>query len=178
MLEIILSHPEYGAHEDFTLTNHGENQVRDFVKEAKEKGFLDSETMIYSSPFSRCVRSAQIATEVLGVKNDIIIDERLRERWFGDYERQHNSNYQKVWDHDANDAHHKNDNVESTQEVQERTLALISDLEAKYTGKKILLVSHGDVLQILQTGILKKSPGEHRQLSNIRTGEVKKLISE
>lgn len=52
-----------------------------------------------SSPFSRCKRTAEIAKEVLGIKDEILFDNRLKERWFGDFGRTHNSNYQKVWDY-------------------------------------------------------------------------------
>jgi len=173
--EIILSHPEHGTCEDFTLTKKGEEQVRDSAEKAKLEGFLDSETMIYSSPFSRCKRTAEIAKEVLGIKDKIHFDDRLRERYFGDFERTHNSNYQKVWDIDANDSDHKNFNVESAKEVQDRTINLINDLENIYSNKKILLVSHGDALQILQTGFLNKSSKEHRNLSHLNTAEIREL---
>jgi len=99
--EIILSHSEHGTYEDFTLTQKGEEQVRDSAKKAKMEGFLDSKTIIYSSPFSRCKRTAEIAKEVLDVKDKIHFDGRLRERYFGDFERTHSGNYQKVWDIDV-----------------------------------------------------------------------------
>jgi len=174
--EIIVSYREHGAHDNFTLTEQGERQIRSSVQEAKEKGILDSGVIMYSSPFSRCKRTAEIAKEVLGIEGNIHFDDRLRERWFGDFERTHNSNYQKVWDEDIKDATHKNFNTESPQEVQERTVSLIDDLENKYKGKKILLVSHGDALQILQTAFLNKSAKEHRQLPHLHTGEIKELV--
>lgn len=173
--EIILSHLENGVKEEFTLTEYGEQQVRDSVEKIKSEGLLGKDTIIYSSPFSRCKRTAEIAKEILEVKDEIHFDNRLRERNFGDFEKTHNSNYQKVWDNDINDPEHKNNNVESAQEVQSRTLSLRGDLEAQYAGKKILLVSHGDALQILQTGFLKKSPKEHRNISHLHTAEIREL---
>ena len=173
--EIILSHLENGIKEEYTLTENGEQQVRNSVEEIKSKGLLDEDAIIYSSPFSRCKRTAQIAKEILGAKEAIIFEERLKERHFGDFEKTHNSNYQKVWDKDIEDPYHKNDNVESAQEVQNRTLSLIDDIEKKYTDKKILLVSHGDALQILRTGFTGKSPKEHRQLEHLKTAEIREL---
>jgi len=176
MAEMILSHPEHGTHKDFTLTEHGEKEVIDSIQKLKAEGLLDDETVIYSSPFSRCQRTGEIAKEILDVKDEIHFDDRLRERFFGDFERTHNSNYQKVWDVDVNNPDHKDFNVESTQEVQNRTLSLINDLEEKYVSSKILLVSHGDTLQILQTGFLNKSPKEHRDLTHLKTAEIRELI--
>ncbi len=173
--KIILSHPEHGTHEDFTLTQNGEKQVRNSTQRAKIEGLLDNETVIYSSPFSRCKKTAEIAKEILGVKDKIHFDDRLEERFFGDFEGTHNSNYQKVWDIDANDPDHKDFNVESTQEVQDRTTRLMNDLENMYFNKKILLISHGDALQILQTGFINKSPKEHRNLSHLHTAEIREL---
>lgn len=173
--EIVLSHPETGKDDEWTLTPEGERQARESLFKAKEEGVLDENVIIYSSPFSRTKRTAEIAKEILGVKSDIIFDERLRERWFGDWEKTHNSAYQKVWDVDKNDPKHKEANVESAHEVQKRTTSLIDELEAKYKDKKILLVSHGDALQILQTGFHKKSPAVHRDLKHLETAEVRKL---
>ena len=102
----------------------------------------------------------------------------MRERWFGDWEKQHNSKYQKVWDEDVLDAEHKKFNVESAQTVQDRTISLIHDLETQHTGKKILLVSHGDALQIMQTGFLSKSPKVHRELPHLNTAEIRELTPE
>lgn len=172
---IILSHLENGVQEEFTLTQKSEEQVMESVKSAKTEGWLEENVIIYSSPFSRCKKTAEIAKEVLGVKDGIIIDERLKERHFGDFEKTHNSNYQKVWEADIENPGHKNDNVESAQEVQQRTLSLIDDLEKKYANKKVLLVSHGDALQILQTGMLQKSPAVHRQLEHINTAQIIEL---
>ncbi len=173
--EIILSHLENGVKEEFTLTKKGEEQVRDSAQKAKLEGLIDDSVLIYSSPFSRCKRTAEVAREVLGVKDQIHFDDRLRERNFGDFEKTHSSNYQKVWDADSKDTGHKNNNVESAQEVQNRVLSLIDDLEKEYSGQKILLVSHGDALQILQTAFANTSPKEHRQMEHLHTAEIRKL---
>jgi len=173
---IVLSHPEHGKLEEFTLTGKGEQQVFDSVTAAKAKGLLDSNAIIISSPFSRCKRTAEIAKEVLGIRDEIIFDERLRERWFGVWERTDNTAYDKVWAEDVKDPHHKVGGVESAHGVQQRTAELIHDLEARYQGKVIILVSHGDALQIMQTAFQKKSPAVHRSLQHLETAEVRELF--
>jgi broad specificity phosphatase PhoE len=171
---VILSHLEEGKKIENTLTERGEEQVRSSTGEAKEQGILDSATIIYSSPFSRCRRTAEIAREVLGVHEDIIFDDRLRERWFGDWEGTGNANYQKVWNKDALDPDHKDANVESTAEVVARVRGLINDLEARYDGKNILLVSHGDALQIAQTFFEDKPSASHRELQHLKVAEIRR----
>lgn len=172
--QIILSDLCDGQLDEFTLTPMGEYQVRTATEILKAFGEFDSETIIVSSPFSRCRRSAEIVKEILGTA-DITFNENLRERWFGDWERMSNVHYDDVWVDDRTDPDHTNNNVESASSVQERTASVIEDLERQYEGKTILLVSHGDALQIMQTGFFKQSPSVHRDLKHFVTGEIRKL---
>lgn len=173
---IVLSHPEHGQSEEFTLTEKGEKQVLDSVTMAKNVGLLDANIIIVSSPFSRCQKTAEIARDILGVDGAIILDSRLRERWFGNWERTDNTAYDKVWADDIHNPQHQIESVESAHDVQQRTAELISELEEKYADKKILLVSHGDALQIMQTAFQKKSSAVHRSLQHLETAEVRELF--
>ncbi len=172
---VIISDLKNGQLEEYTLTSEGENQVRVSAQMAKSSGMLDRDTIIISSPFSRCRRTAEIAKDILNVSSKIIFDERLRERWFGDWEQTSNAHYENVWTDDATNPEHGNANVESAVDVQKRTASLIHDLEKRYQGKNILLVSHGDALQIMQTGFAKQSPATHRALKHLETAEIRKL---
>jgi broad specificity phosphatase PhoE len=99
----------------------------------------------------------------------------LRERYFGRWDKTSNRNYEKVWADDKVDPNHTNYGVESAAHVQERTTALILLLEGDYSGKKILLASHGDALQILQTGFLGISPSLHRDIPHLNVAEIREL---
>jgi glucosyl-3-phosphoglycerate phosphatase len=171
--ELILSNPEEGI-VDYGLTEEGREQVRRSVQEAKKKGMLDEKTIIYSSDFKRCTETSEIARGVLGC-NSIHLEPALRERYFGIWEKTHNSNYQKVWDLDAQDPDHRMNEVESANDVLERITSLIKDLEKRYWNASILLVSHGDVLQILQTTFENVSTANHRQLLLLGTAEIREL---
>ena len=165
MQQIIISHPLNGTHEDYSLTDLGREQAHTSVKNSP----LTEATIIYSSDFSRAKETAEIVRAALGA-GKVNTTELLRERTFGDYEKTDHTNYQKVWDDDKLDAdHHKND-VESVSSVLERATGLIIDLENRYEDKDILLVSHGDTLQILQTGFQKIDPTQHQQLAAPRNG--------
>ncbi len=172
---VILSDLEEEKKDEHTLTKNGEEQVQCSVRDAKAQDLLDKNTIIFSSPFSRCRKTAEIAKEVLGAKAEIIFDDRLRERWFGDWEGKSNVHYQDVWDKDVLDPDHKDANVESTTEVVARVAGLIRDLEDRYAGKNILLVSHGDALQILQTFFENRPPSTHRELAHLKVAEVRKV---
>ena len=171
--ELIVSDPEQGV-PGYGLSEAGRQQVAAAITEALQNRVLDHTTLIVASDFARARESAEIAAELLGT-HDLFLTPKLRERFFGAWDRQHNRHYQNVWDDDALDGMHKRHGVESTREVLARTTSLIRDLEAEYSGRNILLVSHGDALQILQTAFERVEPGRHRFLPHLETGQIRKL---
>lgn len=172
---VILSDPEEGKKEEHALTPRGEKQVVASIAAAKDGGSLGADAVIWSSPFSRTRRTAEIAREGLGVGEAIVFDDRLRERWFGDWEREGNGNYESVWNDDARDPEHRIAHVESVADVMRRISALMDDLGRRYDGRRILIVSHGDVLQILQAVSEGRSPAEHRQIPPLATAEIREM---
>lgn len=172
---IILSDPAHGV-SGFGLTEEGKAQVRASAEHVKATGTLDASTIIVSSDFARARETAEIIAEVLGT-NAPVLTRALRERFFGNWERTHNGNYQKVWDKDAEDASHTYEGVESVNDVLARTTALVEELESAYEGKNIVLVSHGDALQILQTAFEKVHPSTHRSLMHLETAEIRPFLS-
>jgi len=167
---LIISHPENGTHPDYALSDIGYDQALS----SAENTHLNSDTIIFSSDFSRAKETAEIVRSQLSVK-EVHITTALRERNFGSYEKTDHSNYQLVWNDDATDANHKNNGVESIEEVIERVTSLIGQLEQTYQNKSILLVSHGDTLQILQTAFQKVDGSTHRSLPHLETAEIREL---
>ena len=106
--EIIISHPVNGAHAEFALSEHGREQATASVSNSH----LTDRTVIYSSDFSRALETAEIAKNLLGTP-DMHVTKLLRERYFGDWEETHNSNYAKVWEYDERSPDHTENNVES-----------------------------------------------------------------
>lgn len=173
--EIIISNLQDASNEAYTLNENGEKQVEISVKDAQQKNLLGNSVMIFSSPFSRCRRTAEIAKEILGTKDSIIIDDRLRERWFGNLDRTVVGNYNMIWGMDSQ-AKSSGNNEEEIESVVDRTTSLIDDLEKKYSDKTFLLVSHGDVLQILETCFRGIPPFQHRSIKALERAEVRELI--
>ncbi|HUQ30307.1 MAG TPA: histidine phosphatase family protein [Candidatus Paceibacterota bacterium] len=172
--KIIVSHHAYGV-PSYGLIAEGQQQARMSVEKAFKQSVLDSESIIVSSDFSRAKETAEIAAEVLGTHEQVLITPKLRERFFGAYDGTENTNYEKVWADDRLDAAHTNNGVESVEEVLARAMSLISDIEKEYAGKTILLVSHGDTLQILQTAFEKVHPSTHRTLQHLEPAEIRTL---
>jgi probable phosphoglycerate mutase len=168
---------------------------------------------IFSSDFTRARETASIFAKALSssqspqipiYNNDIILETKLRERYFGTLNGGPDTKYQDVWDIDITNPDHTMYDVESANSVLERTTRLICDLDDMLSsslsttstssssstlendhesdGKKkkkkwkVILVAHGDVLQILQTGfLLHEDASKHRSLDHLETATIRKL---
>jgi broad specificity phosphatase PhoE len=167
---IIVSRIEHDRRGDFGLTELGRRQVL----AAAQRCGLPEGTVICSSDFSRARQTAEIVRACLGAA-EVVLAEALRERCFGDWEGTPTANYARVWTADEVGAGRADGNVESAAAVLDRTTAFIVELESRYSGRDILLVSHGDTLQILQAGFLRIDPSRHRSLPDLATAEVRRL---
>lgn len=99
----------------------------------------------------------------------------LRERCFGEFEGGSNAHYAQVWEADALDAAHTQWHVESVEAVARRMLCLLEQLEDRSRNAQIVLVSHGDPLQVLECWFREQSLRQHRQLTPLAPGELRKL---
>jgi glucosyl-3-phosphoglycerate phosphatase len=159
---------------DFGLSELGREQSR---VAARGSG-LPADTVICSSDFSRARETAEIVRGCLGTP-EVIVAPELRERYFGDWDGSGSANYARVWAADQTGAGQPgtgdDHGVESAAAVLDRATALVADLERRFSGRDILLVSHGDTLQILQAGFLRKDPSVHRGVPHLETAEIRRL---
>ena len=169
---LIVSHPVNGCG-GFGLSERGREQVRASLQ---HNDLLDADTIILSSDFSRAVESATIAADLLDCSVGVEIDLRLRERDFGELELGPDSAYASVWEQDEQDADGLFRAVESANQVMARVTGLILDLEQRHVDATLLLVSHGDALQILQTAFAGRDASAHRQLQHLQTAEIRPLL--
>ena len=170
--KIIVSHPQNGI-DDYGLNEQGIIQVRESVQSDPRLG---SHLLIVSSDFKRARQSAEITHELLGCTNPLCLDERLRERNFGEWELTPDSAYPLVWARDEIDPDNVDKGVESPNQVMQRVSALVYEFEQTHSGATILMVSHGDALQILQTAFSKQDASNHRRQQHLQTAEIRRLI--
>lgn len=166
---IIISDPAAGIME-YGLSEKGKSQVERVANFADELGF---DVKIYSSDFLRARETAQIAHRLLATQSPVQFAPLLRERYFGQLNGCTDDNYRKVWALDAANPDHHQFGVESANEVVARGEKMIDAIEAEHSGKSILLIAHGDVLQIMQTWFEGVSAACHRQLTPLNTAEVR-----
>lgn len=167
---IIISDPAVGTVE-YGLTEEGRRQVRSSISSVND---LDHRALVISSDFKRAAETAEIVREELGT-DPVIYDERLRERYFGGWEGQAHANYSKTWMQDVYNPDQLGNGAESADAVRQRMQAVIESLEEQYAGRDIILISHGDPLMILMTLFEGVAAAQHRALTYINTGELRRL---
>ena len=128
---------------------------------------------ILSSDFSRTFETAKLVAAA--VNADVEAEPALRERDFGDFELGPNTAYEAVWEQDAIDAKHTAWGVEAAAVVLERAAGAVQRVEGAREGHAVLLVSHGDCLQILQTAFAGVDVSAHRSLPHLETCELRRL---
>lgn len=168
---VIVSRIETDRDGDWGLSELGRRQAR----ETAERCGLPADTVICSSDFARARQTAEIVRERLSVP-EVTLSEELRERCFGDLEGTPASNYARVWQADnAGAGAQSGSGIESADAVLDRATALVADLERRYAGRDVLLVSHGDTLQILQAGFQRMAASAHRRLPHLDTAQIREL---
>jgi len=175
---IISSNPNIGI-ESHGLSSNGRVQVAENTKLFIENNPSNNSYIIISSDFRRARETADILALNLNDNKLIIqLDKRLRERFFGIYDNTSDENYNIIWKNDEeNLIENLNNQVESVENVRQRTTDLIKELEEKYENQIIFLVSHGDTLQILQTAFERMSnANQQRYLKHLERAEFRPLI--
>jgi broad specificity phosphatase PhoE len=159
---IIVAKLVNGILSQYGLTELGREQSQKSAKLFLSEQKKSDEFVVAYSPFSRAKETAQEISKVLNCSQMIEMT-GLRERDFGDLDLMSNENYSKFWIADRADPNSKIFNSESPNEVLDRVVGVIEELEKKSfpAGQKIMLVSHGDTLQILQTAFLNISVAKH-----------------
>ena len=129
------------------LTEKGKQQAKDSAKNFKEK--ID---IIISSPFLRTVETTKIACEEINFPLDkVIYDERIQEcETSSFFEGKDASIFKKYYDEDIfHSPKEALPNGESFVELMDRVGSFFYELESKYAGKNILIISHQGVVRAL-----------------------------
>ncbi|HSH47112.1 MAG TPA: histidine phosphatase family protein [Halomonas sp.] len=138
----IVSDPARGI-DDFGLSARGQAQLDALLNNWP----LAVPSRIVHSDFLRTAQTAARVAQRFGL--DMQGEPRLRERCFGKLEGESDRRYAEVWVRDAQAADHRDHGVEPLTSVAARMLELLGELESRYRDETLLLVGHGDPLQIL-----------------------------
>jgi len=136
------------------LTEKGKLEVRESAQKLKTGPEVQARRidLIISSDFIRTRETTEIMARELGLSPDqIIFDERLREINPGDFAGQTWRDYNDAFGARINRLHtHLLTGGENYNDVRQRTMAVLYEIDQKYHGKNILIVSHSLSLFLLQ----------------------------
>lgn len=153
---LIVSSPEMGV-SAYGLSAQGERQLAECVAQWR----WPQPTRVVHSDFLRTTQTAQRVADAFGLERTA--DVRLRERHFGELDGEADRYYPDVWAQDALSGEHRYRQVEALSSVAARLEAVIAEWEAAVANETLLIVSHGDPLQILLTALSGRPLTEHRE---------------
>ena len=121
------------------LTEKGRGQANETAEKLKEQKI----TKIISSPFVRTKETAEILAEKLGLsKDDIIYDDRIGEMNLGDFDMKEFDSYRAFYSSFEEMLEKPVPNGESHNDLRKRAGEFLYEIDKKYSGENILIVTH------------------------------------
>lgn len=166
------------------LTRIGEKQIKTVAKKLKNNppssrpaGLRRARkiNLIYSSDTFRTKQTAEIIAKELGLK--INFDKRLRDINLGIYHGRPKKEFYQDFPVLSKRFYKRPKKGESWVDCRKRTLNFLKEIDTKHKNKKILIISHGDPLWLLEGAVKGWSNQELLQSkdSYIKVGELRKL---
>ncbi|MBI4280925.1 class I tRNA ligase family protein, partial [Candidatus Uhrbacteria bacterium] len=157
------------------LTELGKKQVQAAIQELKRQGSLD---LIVASPVLRTQETAALISKALNIP--IVTDERIREVELGSFEGKTAAEYNAWWTKSLERTLDRFDTAskgaETLRDLTRRLVDFLKDIDRQYQGKRILMVSHGDPLWVLEgavRGLSKEGILAFGNTSYIKKGELR-----
>ncbi len=162
------------THFELGITEQGKKDIRKLIPILKEKKI----DLIFASDYLRTQITSKIIAEALNI--EIISDKRLRDVNLGIYQGKNKQEYydnispRKMFEEGP-------EGGESWIDCINRIESLIKDIEKHHRNKNILIVSHGDVLWLLERGIARKDNidqllEERFSIPIIKPGKLRTII--
>lgn len=171
---LIVSLPGPRALREVGLTERGREQAREAARQGAEQG-LGADTIVVTSDFARALETAEEFARGIGAAAPRI-DQRLRERRFGQHEEGPASAYEQVWAVDLDRGMHQ-DEVEQVAAVAERVLEVLREGDELARTAPVVLVAHGDILQITLAVGAGMDPHDHRDVLHLGNAELRRVPS-
>jgi isoleucyl-tRNA synthetase len=151
----------------FPLSKKGREEIVKIAKKLKKEKI----DVIFASDALRTKQTAEIVAKELGLK--VNFDSRLRDINLGVYQGRQDKEFYRDFPPTLERFQKRPKDGENWTDVKKRILSFIRNIEQKYKNKKILIVSHGDPLWILE-GMMKGQSNEELLKERIKNGVMKK----
>ena len=128
--------------EKYPLTKKGREQAEVIAKSFKKEKI----DLIFSSPVLRAKETAEIIGDKLGL--EVVFDKRLREIDLGEFNNKNYDELHEAYPSKESRVSNTKYGVESGVDVRKRLEEFLGEINEKYQGKNIAVISHGDPVQI------------------------------
>ena len=153
------------------LTERGIQQVAILAKKLKKEKI----DFIFASPYHRTRHTASLVAEALGISR-VEYDKRLGELDSGIFNGRPVQEHKDYFGGDPLKEFSKAPpNGESLAEAQRRMIAAVRDINSRYSGKRILIVSHGDPLWVLEGALKGLKPAALMALDYLLPGDYRPI---
>lgn len=162
---------------DNHLTERGRQAVLESALTLKKKTDID---LIIVSPLLRTRETAGVVQNAFALPDTaVLVDERLRELGVGVYEGRSILDYRAHFSHMGDAFENVPEGAETYLQVRQRVGEFLFEIERRYTGKKILIVTHECPAWLLHTVVERMSMEECVTDANdelyLRAAEYKEL---
>jgi broad specificity phosphatase PhoE len=141
---------------DVPLSDTGRRQAEALGAWLRDLPAEQRPTALLSSPFTRAADTAQIAVKVSGLDLPVRFDERLRERDFGAFDGMTRAGIRAEYPQEAQRRdllgkfYYRPPGGESWADVALRVRSLLSTVELRHTGERLMVVSHQAVILVFR----------------------------
>lgn len=159
------------------LTRNGKIKIKETAFEIKKKKI----DYIYSSDFKRARETSLIVADGIGLeKEKIFFSKNLRDINLGKYHGKKKNLFYKEMPCFLMDFNSRPSKGESLKEAQKRVVDFIKFIDKKHENQKILIVSHGELLWLLEISVKKIKRKDYLGVNFIKnnyisTGEIREL---
>lgn len=129
---------------NITLTEEGGKMVEESANKLGDKKI----DLIFSSPYQRTRQTSEITAKIIGVK-EINFDKRLVDINLGKFMGRSSEDSKKFYIDGSGSFDNRPEGGESWNDIRKRTQEFLEEVENKYSGKNILIVSHADPIWFL-----------------------------
>lgn len=130
---------------DLPLNETGLAQAEELAENVRKLGNID---IIIASPMLRAQTTAKAVAEKCGL--EIITDERLREWDYGEYEGKSRFT-DEFAESKTQFGVRMGKSGESLLQLSHRIYSVLDDIIEKFSGKNVLIVSHGGICRVIET---------------------------
>jgi probable phosphoglycerate mutase len=178
VLGVAVGDPRRGI-EEFGLTDRGRRQAAESAVIFKQSHSpIVDRIEIIASDFRRTRETAELLAQGLGNDGTIMLSSGLRERSFGELEGQDYRTMTALLETEGRDALVSRYGCEPPEVVQNRVVEAIRDLEEQQQNRTLILVSHGDPIQLLMTAFAGLDASEHERIITLDYAEIAELSAD